>query len=121
MKGDGDQLLILMRSIIRALEIQTNSSLSALEFKATGEKEYIRILKEVITYFKSYMVEFTKEEFQYIFGGLFDHGGNPNMLSLFDEINHVTLRILPKDALHLYDVSYADARVIIKDDVSKFF
>ena len=121
MKGDGDQLLILMRSIIRALEIQTNSSLSALEFKATGEKEYIRILKEVITYFKSYMVEFTKEEFQYIFGGLFDHGGNPNMLALFDEINHVTLRILPKDALHLYDVSYADARVIIKDDVSKFF
>lgn len=121
MKGDGDQLLILMRSIIRALEVQTNSSLSALEFEAVGQKEYIRILKEVITYFKSYMVEFTKEEFQYIFGGLFDHGGNSNMLALFDEINHVTIRVLPKDALHLYDVSYADARVIIKDDVSKFF
>ena len=119
-RGDGEQLLIYMRSIIRALESYTHSPLPALEFEATGKDEYIRILKEVITYFKSYMVEFTKSEFQYIFGGLFDHGGNSNMLALFDEINHVTLRMLPRDVLHLYDVSCAKARVIVKDDISNF-
>jgi hypothetical protein len=118
--GDGEQLLILMRSIIRALENYVQSPLPALEFEATGQKEYIRILKEVITYFKSYMVEFTKSEFQYLFGGLFDHGGNSNMLLLFDEINHITLRMIPRDALHLYDVSCAKARVIVKDDISNF-
>jgi hypothetical protein len=66
------------------------------------------------------MVEFTKSEFQYLFGGLFDHGGNSNMLLLFDEINHITLRMIPRDALHLYDVSCAKARVIVKDDISNF-
>lgn len=118
--GDGEQLLILMRSIIRALENYVQSPLAALEFEATGQEEYIHILKEVITYFKSYMVEFTKSEFQYIFGGLFDHGGNSNMLLLFDEINHITIRMLPRDALHLYDVSCAKARVIVNEDVHDF-
>lgn len=114
-KGDTEQLLILMRSIIRALEIYTDSSLSALEFTALGEDEYIRILKEVITYFKSYMVEFTKDELTYIFDGLFDNGGNSNMLLLFDQIDHITLRMLPRDALHLYDVSCAKVRLGVQD------
>ena len=119
MKADPDELLILMRSIIRSLEIEVNHSLTALEFEATGKDEYIAILKEVITYFKSYMVEFTKSEFRYIFGGLFDNGGNSNMLLLFDEINHAALRMIPKDALHLYDVSCAKARLVVADDLSK--
>ena len=115
MKSNGDQLLILMRSIIRSLEDYTNANLSALEFEVGGQSQYIYILKEVITYFKSYMVEFTKEEFRYLFAGLFDHGGNSNMLALFDEINDVRLTLLPRDALHLYDVSHADARMIVRD------
>lgn len=119
MKSDGDQLLILMRSIIRSLEDFTNANLSSLEFEALGQTQYIHILKEVITYFKSYMVEFTKEEFRYLFSGLFDHGGNSNMLLLFDEINHVTVKMLPRDALHLYDVSHANARMIVRDNLSK--
>jgi hypothetical protein len=119
MKGDGDQLLILMRSIIRSLEDFTNSNLSALEFQSVGEKQYIAILKEVITYFKSYMVEFTKEEFRYLFAGLFDYGGNSNMLRFLDEINHVTVQMIPRDALHLYDVSCAKARMMIHDDIKK--
>lgn len=119
MKSNGDQLLILMRSIIRSLEDYTNANLSALEFEVGGQSQYIYILKEVITYFKSYMVEFTKEEFRYIFGGLFDHGGNSNMLLLFDEINDVRLTLLPRDALHLYDVSHANARMIIRDRMDK--
>ena len=110
-RNDGEELLILMRSIIRALEVYTDSKLSALEFAAVGEDEYIKTLKEVITYFKSYMVEFTKSEFSYIFDGLFDNGGNSNMLLLFDEIPHGIIRILPRDALHLYDASYATVRL----------
>jgi hypothetical protein len=118
--GNGEQLLTLMRSIIRGLENYVQSPLSALEFEATGQKEYVRILKEVITYFKSYMVEFTKSEFQYLFSGLFDHGGNSNMLLLFDEINRYRMNLIPKEALHLYDVSCAKARVIVKDDIRNF-
>jgi hypothetical protein len=110
-RNDGDELLILMRSIIRALEVYTDSKLSALEFAAVGEDEYIKTLKEVITYFKSYMVEFTKSEFSYLFDGLFDNGGNSNMLLLFDEIPHGIIRILPRDALHLYDASHATVRL----------
>ena len=120
MKEDSDQLLILMRSIIRALEEYVNHPLPALEFMATGRDNYIEILKEVITYFKSYMVEFTKEEFRYIMGGMFDHGGNSNMLALFDQIDHITIRILPRDVLHLYDVSCAKARVIMDDHLDHF-
>ena len=121
MKSDGEQLLLLMRSIIRALETYTNHPLTSLEFNALGHEQYIFILKEVITYFKSYMVEFTKEEFRYLFGGLFDHGGNSDMLGLFDENNHIQMRMLPRDATHLYDVSCAKVRFCATDDVSQFF
>lgn len=118
MRVDKDQLLILMRSIIRALEIYTNSPLPALEFKALGQINYINILKEVITYFKSYMVEFTKEEFRYIMGGLFDLGGSPNMLAMFDEVNSIHWRVIPRDVLHLYDVSCATVRLHAEEILS---
>jgi len=84
-----------------------NASLSGLEFGALGQDEYFRILKEVIGYFKSYMVEYTKDEFIYIFDGLFDHGGNSNMLKLFDDIPYMKTRIIVKDSLPLHDASHA--------------
>lgn len=121
LKSDPDTLLILMRSIIKSLETYIHSPLGALEFEALGQEQYIYILKEVITYFKSYMVEFTKAEFRCIMDGLFDHGGNSNMLLLFDEIAHYKLRVLPRDALHLYDVSHATVRLGVKEDMHSFF
>lgn len=111
-----DNIILLLRSIIKSLETYTNSSLSGLECKALGTDEYFRILKEVISYFKSYMVEFTKEEFTYVFDGLFDYGGNPNMLRLYDDIPTGTMEIAPGDSLTMYDVSHADAYFNLKDD-----
>lgn len=107
-KNNSEDLILLIRSIIKALETYANSSLSALECKALGVGQYFYILKEVISYFKSYMVEFTKEEFTYIFDGLFDNGGNSNMLRLYDEITSTDVTVTPIDSLTLYDVSYAD-------------
>lgn len=113
-----DNIILLMRSIIKALENYANSPLSGLESKALGTDEYIRILKEVITYFKSYMVEFTKEEFTYIFDGLFDKGGNSNMLRLYDEMTSGAIEITPGDSLTLYDVSHADMYFNFNDKIS---
>jgi hypothetical protein len=115
-KSNGDTLILLMRSIIKALEKYVNTSLSGLECSVIGIDEYFRILKEVITYFKSYMVEFTKDEFVYIFDGLFDNGGNSNMLKLYDTISSAEMDILPKDSLTLYDVSSADMHIKIADN-----
>ena len=110
-KADSNENIIMMlRAIIKALEQYSNSSLAALECKALGTEEYFRILKEVITYFKSYMIEFTKDEFTYIMGGLFDNGGNSDMLKLFDEITHGTMEVSPGDSLTMYDVSHADTQ-----------
>ena len=117
LKGDGESVIMLMRSIIKALEEYCNAPLPALQYKALGTSEYIRILKEVISYFKSYMVEFSKEEFTLIFDGLFDHGGNSNMLRLYDEITHLKIRLLPIDSLSLYDASHAKVHVKLKDDI----
>lgn len=107
-QSNPENLIIMMRSIIKALENYTDSKLSGLECKVLGIEQYMRILKEVITYFKSYMVEFTKEEFVYIFDGLFDNGGNSNMLRLYDEITSGNIQITPHDSNTLYDVSKAD-------------
>jgi hypothetical protein len=115
-KNNGESMMLLMRSIVKALESYTNTKLSALEFKVVGKDEYFRILKEVITYFKSYMVEFTKDEFVYIMDGLFDHGGHSNMLRLYDEIAHGELHVHPKDSLALFDVSRAVVTVPAADD-----
>ena len=116
-KADSNENIITMlRAIIKALEQYSNSSLAALECKALGSEEYFRILKEVITYFKSYMIEFTKDEFTYIMGGLFDNGGNSDMLKLFDEIAHGTMEIAPGDSLTLYDVSHATTQYTFGDD-----
>ena len=116
-KADGnDNIILMLRSVIKALESYSNSSLAALESKALGIEEYFRILKEVITYFKSYMVEFTKEEFTYIFGGIFDNGGNSDMLKLMDEITHGTMETSPGDSLTMYDVSHADTYYNMGDD-----
>ena len=118
LKTNSDASIMLMRAIVKALEDYTNTSLSGLTFKTLGESEYIRILKEVITYFKSYMVEFSKEEFVYVFDGLFDNGGNSNMLNLYDEIVSGDINVLPHDSLTLFDVSRADVHIGMKDDNS---
>ena len=105
MKNHGDKLILFMRSIVKALETYASSELSALEYSAIGENEYMNILKEVISYFKSYMVEFTKDEFMYVMDGLFDNGGNSNMLRLYDEIVDLTVDKHIPDSITLYDVS----------------
>ena len=103
-----NEVITMMRSIIQALEIYTNSSLSALTCAALGIEKYMSILKEVISYFKSYMVEFTRDEFRYIFGGILDNGGNQDMLKLIDEMPSGSIEISPKDSMALFDVSHAD-------------
>ena len=107
LKENGESLLIIMRSIVKALEQYTQSTLHALEYTALGQEDYFKILKEVITYFKSYMVEFTKDEFVMIFDGFFDQGGSPNMLRLYDENTKITLKMRPADSLTLHDASCA--------------
>ena len=96
-----------LRNIINALAGYCNKSLSALKYKALGEQEYIKELKDVISYFKSYMVEFTKEEFVLVFGGILDNGGHGDMLKLIDEIPHVTIEVGVVESLSLFDVSTA--------------
>lgn len=116
MKNNNENTVLLMRSLIKALEGHTNSQLAGLEFKVIGVDEYFKILKEVISYFKSYMVEFTKDEFVYLFDGVFDNGGNSNMLKLCDEISTSIIDILPTDSLTLYDASCADMDVKLLDN-----
>jgi hypothetical protein len=120
MQHDTEAIILLIKSIIRSLESYTNSKLIALQMHALGESDYIRILKEVITYFKSYMVEFTKDEFRYIFGGPFDRGGNSDMLHLYDEITHVKLHMIPKDVIRLHDASHALVHYGVIENVNKF-
>ncbi len=107
LKDNGDSILIAIRSIIKALEQYTQSTLHALEFSALGQEDYFKILKEVISYFKSYMVEFTKDEFVFIFDGFFDQGGSPNMLKLHDEIAKTKLKMGVQESLTLHDASHA--------------
>lgn len=111
-----DDAVTFLRAIIKALENYTNSSLAGLEFKALGIDNYFYILKEVISYFKSYMVEFTRDEFVYIFDGIFDNGGNPNMLKLIDEIAQGTENPIVHDSATLYDVSCAKMNLGFADD-----
>ena len=115
-RGDGESLILLMRAIIKGLESYTNSQLIGLEFSALGADDYFYILKEVITYFKSYMVEFTKEEFQYIMDGLFDYGGNSNMLRLYDEINDLLVEKQISESIALHDVSNSTMDQQFQDD-----
>jgi hypothetical protein len=81
-----------------------------------GLENYFYILKEVISYFKSYMVEFTRDEFVYIFDGIFDNGGQPNMLKLIDEIAQGTENPIVHDSATLYDVSCAKVCARFDDD-----
>lgn len=111
-----DDIVTFLRAIIKALENYTNSPLAGLEFKALGVDNYFFILKEVISYFKSYMVEFTRDEFVYIFDGIFDNGGNPNMLKLIDEIAQGTENPIVHDSATLYDVSCAKMNFGFADD-----
>lgn len=120
MEHDTEAMILLIKSIIRSLESYTNSKLIALQMHALGESDYIRILKEVITYFKSYMVEFTKDEFRYIFGGPFDRGGNSDMLHLYDENTHIKLHMIPKDVIRLHDVSHANVHYGLIEKVNHF-
>lgn len=107
LRSNSESLILIMRSIVKSLESYTNSALTGLEFSAIGQQEYFKILKAVISYFKSYMVEYTKDEFIYVFDGLFDNGGNSNMLNLYDEITSGTIRMVPQDSLTLHDASCA--------------
>ena len=116
MRGNTNAIVAFARALINALETYVNESLSALSYNTLGSSEYINILKEVISYFKSYMVEFTKDETALIFDGIFDRGGSPNMLRLYDAFAHVTFRLIAKDSLSLYDVSHADVKIPKKDD-----
>ena len=116
LKKDENAMNMLIRSIIKALESYTNSSLIGLQFKTLGVDEYYKSLKEIISYFKSYMVEYTQDEFVYIFGGVFDNGGNSDMLKLFDQIEHAHLRMIPKDSLTLFDVSKWKKHLKMADD-----
>lgn len=107
LRSNPDALLLAMRAIVKALESYVNTSLNGLYLSSLGEENYFDILKQVISYFKSYMVEYTKDELVYIFDGLFDYGGNSNMLKLYDEISHGKTRMIPKDSLTLHDASHA--------------
>lgn len=120
MKSNPESIVIAIRSIVRALETYTSSELTALLMQSLGASEYINILKEVITYFKSYMVEFTKEEFTYIFGGPFDQGGNSDMLHLYDEIAHIKFHMLPHDVLKLHDVSHMTLKYGMVENRDRF-
>jgi hypothetical protein len=100
-----DTLILFLRALIKGLDTYTASNLGALEFRALGQERYISILKEVITYFKSYMVEFTKDEFVIMMDNILDNGGNSNMFRLYDEFNHKTLTYHPIDSLALFDAS----------------
>ena len=115
-KNNPDEVITMMRSIVAALEIYTSSSLYALSCSVLGVDKYLSILKEVISYFKSYMVEFTRDEFRYIFGGILDNGGNSDMLHLIDEMSHGTIEISPVDSLPLFDVSHATEYFTMADD-----
>lgn len=117
---NSDDAVTLLRAIIKALESYTNSHLAGLEFKALGLENYFYILKEIISYFKSYMVEFTRDEFVYMFDGIFDNGGNPNMLKLMDEISQGTENPIIHDSTTLYDISCADVITRFDDDNTEF-
>lgn len=126
-KDSTSNLITIIKAIINGLADYGNGSLSALKYTALGSDEYIKTLKEIISYFKSYMVEFTKEEFILIFGGILDHGGNSDMLKLIDEIPGGTIEIGVEESLPLLDVSTAicegmmadgnDGEPILYDDV----
>lgn len=108
-------MVTTMRTIIKSLEYWSNYRLNALTFSALGEDEYFSILKDVISYFKSYMVEFTKSEFIYLFNGLWDQGGHSNMLRLHDAIVQSDVTFLPKDSIGLYDISHQTHEIMMMD------
>ena len=95
-----------LRNLIRALEDYVGSNLSGLKFMAHGEREYFRVLREILTYFKSYLVEFTEDEFIYVIDNILDNGGNSNMLKLVDEVSHMSLNMHISDSLSLFDISH---------------
>lgn len=117
-KNNSDSTVMMIRSLVKALETYADNSLTGLYYASLGQEEYFRILKEVITYFKSYMVEFTKEEFIYMFDGILDNGGNSNMLKMYDEITHTVFRIIPHDALSLHDIAHFNNSDIQGDEES---
>jgi hypothetical protein len=113
--GKNDVLTNIIRAIVNSLEDYVNTSLIGLNYSALGVDNYINILKQVITYFKTYMVEFTKEEFTYIFGGIFDHGGNSDMIKLYDEMTSGEVLIAPHDSTSLFDASCGNVEIGMKE------
>lgn len=115
-KTDSSAVVLIIRAIIKGLEEYSNSSLAGLYYTSLGQEEYFRILKEVISYFKSYMVEFTKDEFVYLFDGVLDNGGNSNMCKMLDEVAHTTLRIKPRESMGLYDIAHFNDDMLQPDE-----
>jgi hypothetical protein len=66
------------------------------------------------------MVEFTRDEFVYVFDGIFDNGGRPNMIKLIDEIAQGTANPIVHDSATLYDVSCAKVIAAFPDDNTGF-
>jgi hypothetical protein len=61
------------------------------------------------------MVEFSSEEISIVFDGLFDYGGNSNMINLYDEINGIETELLPKDSITLHDIGFFNTENITHD------
>jgi hypothetical protein len=51
----------------------------------------------------------------YIFGGIFDNGGNSDMLRLYDDIPAIEYLGVPHDSTSLFDASYANMDVPVND------
>ena len=120
-KSDNDtEMISIIRVLIDAIDTYADANLNALKCFALGEDTYFSILKEVISYFKSYMVEFTKDDFKLIFGNILDNGGHADMLTLYDDIPGGRFEIVPKTSLSIFDVSHASCIGMMKDDNSKF-
>jgi hypothetical protein len=116
LRSKPDSMVNLMRTLIRGMEEWCDKRLNGLLVTTISEDEYINILKDVISYFKSYMVEFTRSEFKYLLDGLWDQGGNPNMIKLEDGMVNSTVTLLPKDSISLYDASHQTHHIMFMDN-----
>lgn len=120
MKNSQEETIVTMRSIMKAIESLADAQLSGLEYTSLGQDNYFKIIKDVITYFKSYMVEFAKEEFVYMFGGILDNGGNPDWLHLYDETAQLKLYERLNESSTLYDAGMFSQHTKFADENMNF-
>lgn len=110
--------------IITAIESTLDMKLKYLEESIGGSELFFRPLVALIKYFKSYMIDFVRTGFRYIFDDVIDSGGNINAIRLFDEIHnltwHMTIGLNGRDAeLGLYDTMTSAKWHIIFNDKSE--